>query len=98
MIFDGVQSLVPLEELKMNKLINNRYILKPGSYFADLAKVDFITWRQNEDDGNFWLKLHIGSKEVRFFCDVTVLQSVLEAWSSYCGEEIDLKFYQVGDE
>ena len=42
-----------------------RLLVKGGSYIISLDDVDFITWRKNRDDGKFWLKCHIGTKEVR---------------------------------
>ena len=81
----------------MNELVDERYILKSGSYLADLAKVDLITWRENEEDGDFWLKLHIGQKEVRFACDRMVMESVLTSWTESQGKEVDMRQYELGE-
>jgi len=35
---------------------------------VDLTRVDFITMKENWDDGNHHIKLHIGTKEVRLVC------------------------------
>ena len=46
-----------------------RYLIKKNSYIIDLFSVDFITWKENEnEEGTYWTKLHIGTKEVRYVC------------------------------
>lgn len=80
----------------MDRILENRYIVKDESYIADLANVDFITWRQNTEDGNYWLKMHIGDKEVRFRCKtMNELNRILENWTKYRGQEIEIK---IGEE
>jgi len=80
----------------MDRIIEDRYVVKDESYIADLGNVDFITWRQNSDDGNFWLKMHIGEKEVRFVCKtMNDLNKILENWTKLKGKEIEIK---IGEE
>ena len=44
----------------MLNIIDNRYMLKGNSYLVDLCNVDFITWKENEQDlGSYWVKFHI---------------------------------------
>ena len=78
----------------MSKLIGNRYVLKSGSYLADLAKVDFVTWRESDD--GIMLKLHVGTKEIRFFCDLILAHEVLANWTKIRGQEIDIENYTIG--
>ena len=80
----------------MDRIVENRYVVKDESYIADLAKVDFITWRRNIEDGNYWLKMHIGSKEVRFVCKtMDSLNGILENWAKINGKEIEIR---IGEE
>tara|TARA_R110000824_G_C14875136_1_gene642729 strand:- start:280 stop:534 length:255 start_codon:yes stop_codon:yes gene_type:complete len=80
----------------MDRILENRYVIKDESYIADLANVDFITWRQNSEDGNFWLKMHIGEKEVRYVCKtMNSLNALLGVWTKLKGNEIEIK---IGEE
>ena len=81
------------EEKIMNDLKENRYIVKANSYIIDLDKVDFITWKENErEEGTYWAKLHIGTKEVRYVCkDIDSLRDLLTDWSHLNGKEAKLK-------
>ena len=82
-----------LEEITMNELKENRYIVKANSYMIDLNKVDFITWKENErEEGTYWAKLHIGTKEVRYVCkNIDSLRDLLTDWSHLNGKEAKLK-------
>jgi hypothetical protein len=55
-----------------------------------LFSVDFITWKENEnEEGTYWTKLHIGTKEVRYVCrDVFELKRIIETWSEIHGQSI----------
>ena len=81
------------EEEIMNDLKENRYIVKANSYIIDLDKVDFITWKENErEEGTYWAKLHIGTKEVRYVCkNIDSLRDLLTDWSHLNGKEAKLK-------
>ena len=59
-----------------------RLLVKGGSYIISLDDVDFITWRKNRDDGKFWLKCHIGTKEVRYVCDtMSEVTHIVNLWA-----------------
>lgn len=43
----------------------NNFITYDDKWVVDLTKVEFITMKQNWENRNFHIKLHIGDKEVR---------------------------------
>jgi len=68
-------------------LLNKRYIMKKGSYIADIANADFITMRQS--DNGIMLKLHFNSKEIRYECEYHIAENILQLWTEYKGETVD---------
>tara|TARA_R100000734_G_C3316602_1_gene109166 strand:+ start:1328 stop:1585 length:258 start_codon:yes stop_codon:yes gene_type:complete len=72
----------------MDDLKGNRYLLKKNSYLVDLYNVDFITWKENDnEEGTYWTKLHIGSKEARYVCEnVLALKTLIQAWADIRGQ------------
>jgi len=78
----------------MSELIDERYVMKAGSYVADLSLVEFITWRQNDD--GILLKLHIGQKEIRFLSTKEMATEVMGIWTKFRGQEIDFREYEIG--
>ena len=49
-------------------------------------------FKENEKDfGSYWIKLHIGSKEVRYICDdIDKLREIVELWCGIHGKTISL--------
>ena len=90
----GAKPCLDLRGIKMNELIEDRYVLKSGSYLADIASVDFITWRQSEE--GIMLKMHIAQKEIRFVCPKDTAQKILTIWTKFRGQEIDMKKFEIG--
>ena len=79
----------------------DRFLIKENSYIVDLFNVDFITFKENEKDfGTYWIKLHIGSKEVRYICDdIKQLKQVVELWCAIHGKTIAIDEQElVGEE
>ena len=74
----------------MDDLKENRYLVKSNSYIIDLAQVDFITWKENEQrEATYWSKLHIGSKEARYVCNnITELKKLISVWTNLKGKRI----------
>jgi dipeptidyl aminopeptidase/acylaminoacyl peptidase len=85
-------------------ILDDRYILRQGSYVVDLATVDFLTWKKDDDKmkwdrdgqyfekkskGYFWVKMHIGTKEARFICkDKSELIRIIKLWTGIHGKEV----------
>lgn len=73
--------------------------MKSGSYIANLQNVDFITWKMNQTDGSFWMKLHMGPKEVRFVCDSMLdVKRVILSWAKTYEDEFDISENELGGE
>ena len=44
----------------------DRKVLHGTSFSVSLDTVEFMTWRRNEDTGDYWVKFHVPSgKEIR---------------------------------
>lgn len=74
----------------MKNLYNDRYLLKSNSYLIDLVNVDFITWKENENEAsNYWVKLHVGTKEARYICNgLDELHELITAWTNLRGKTL----------
>lgn len=57
--------------------------MKRNAYIVDLKYVDFITYKENENEiGTYWVKFHIGAKEARYVCyDLESLRSIIQYWT-----------------
>jgi len=61
--------------------IENGYI-HGKSFIVSLRIVEFVTWRLNEDTGEYWVKLHLPSgKEIRIKVSVFELLEIVEHWA-----------------
>lgn len=68
-------------------------VIHGSSYATLLRTVEFITWRLNEDSGEYWMKFHVPSgKEIRIKVNEEDLRSILNDWAEY-----ELKL-ELGDE
>ena len=68
-------------------------VIHGSSYATLLRTVEFITWRLNEDSGEYWMKFHVPSgKERRIKVNEEDLRSILNDWAEY-----ELKL-ELGDE
>ena len=68
---------------KMKGIIEGRFLIKHNSYIIDLKSVDFITYKENENEiGTYWIKLHIGGKEARYVCyDLESMRQLIDLWT-----------------
>jgi len=74
----------------------NRKVLHGTSFSVSLDTVEFMTWRRNEDTGDYWVKFHIPSgKEIRIKVSATELESIHAVW---CGYDVDLDLIDNEDE
>lgn len=68
-------------------------IIHGSSFALHVDNIEFLTWRLNEDTGDYWVKLHIGSgKEIRLKVSEEDLREITE-WKY--NSDIDL---EIGDE
>tara|TARA_R100000458_G_C8022738_1_gene81736 strand:+ start:236 stop:442 length:207 start_codon:yes stop_codon:yes gene_type:complete len=68
--------------------MENKYILHTKRAIVDLQDVEFLTWRQNDDNGEWWVKLHLPSgKEIRLvYKTYEEMQEIIELWEDARGE------------
>jgi hypothetical protein len=60
------------------------YVSAQDKWIVDLRDVDFITMKQNWDDNNFHIKMHIGTKEVRFILEQQQeVEKLIKQWKEY---------------
>jgi len=72
--------------------IENR-LLHGSSYAVSMNDIEFITWRKNEETGEYWVKFHLPSgKEIRIKVDEDELRDIIDVWN---GKNVNLK---IGDE
>ena len=68
--------------------MENKYILHTKRAVVNLKDVEFITWRQNDENGEWWAKLHLpSSKEIRLvYATYEEMQELIELWEEARGE------------
>tara|TARA_R100000005_G_C4989339_1_gene197045 strand:- start:945 stop:1391 length:447 start_codon:yes stop_codon:yes gene_type:complete len=65
------------------KVING-FIYISNKWCIDLMNVDFISFKQDEDTYNYFVKLHIGSKHVRMWLsELKDVNELIEIWKMY---------------
>lgn len=70
--------------------IKDGFLIRDDAFIIGLSDVNFISWRQNEDNLVFWIKLHLeaNGKEAKIRCDTREeLDDVLYEWKKARGEE-----------
>ncbi len=80
-------------------LIENRFLLKNGSFIIDLDEVEFLTWNKNiKMSDSYWVKLHIGGKDTRYVCDSRdELCDIINTWGKIKGKEIKIDREEIGE-
>ena len=64
--------------------IEDGIVKKERAWVTDLVTTDFITWRQDEESLNYMVKLHTGSKSLRFWVnDKKEINEIIELWKMY---------------
>jgi hypothetical protein len=62
-------------------IYDDNYLTYDDKWVVNLAKVEFITMKQNWENNNFHIKLHIGSKEVRMELDSnSTVDELIKRW------------------
>ena len=95
----GAKPCLDLRGIKMNGILEGRFLIKGNSYIIDLINVDFLTWKENATEyGTYWLKMHIGSKEARYVCSREELKVIIEEWTKVHGNKIEININELGEE
>ena len=59
------------------------------SFAISLNEIEFITWRMNEDTGDYWVKFHTpSSKEIRIKVSLDHLNFILGEWAIMNGNDV----------
>jgi hypothetical protein len=62
---------------------DEQYITFEDKWAVDLKQVNFITLKQNWEDNNYHIKLHIGTKDVRIVLTTKKeLETLTEYWKN----------------
>jgi len=62
---------------------DGNYLAMENTWQVDLSNVDFITMKENWDDGSQHIKLHIGTKEVRLVCNTKKeVEELMTKWKN----------------
>lgn len=60
------------------------YVSSQDKWIVDLRDIDFITMKQNWDTSEFHIKMHIGTKEIRFILEQQKeVDKLIEQWKEY---------------
>ena len=71
----------------------NRKIIHGSSFAVSLDDVEFMTWRRNDETGDYWVKFHVPSgKEIRLKVSETDVREITNEWTQ---KNINMK---IGDE
>ena len=63
-------------------------IIHGSSFAVALDTIEFLTWRLNEDTGDYWVKFHLpSSKEIRIKVVEADLRNIVDEWGK---ADIDL--------
>jgi hypothetical protein len=75
--------LIPSDDGKSVIEYGGNFFSVENKWEVDLRSVDFITMKENWDDGTMHVKLHIGTKEVRMvFSDQKEMNELIEQWKN----------------
>ena len=73
-----------LERINKKITIENGIITSQYNWAVDLAKVQFITIKENYEDGTWFCKLHLENKEVRVYLQYyEQVKQIMEIWKEY---------------
>lgn len=57
-------------------------IIHGSSFALPMNGIEFITWRLNEDNGLYWVKMHLPSgKEIRIKVSESELRKIVNVWN-----------------
>lgn len=56
-------------------------LLHGVSFAVPLIDVEFLSWRRNEETGDYWVKFHVPSgKEIRVKINEEELRDIIDTW------------------
>lgn len=75
--------MIPENNTSLAIQYGGTFLSVENKWEVDLRRVDFITMKENWNDGTMHVKLHIGTKEVRMvFSDQLEMEELIEKWKN----------------
>ena len=75
--------MIPSDDGKSVIEYGGNFLSVENKWEVDLRSVDFVTMKENWNDGTMHVKLHIGTKEVRMvFSDQKEMNELIEQWKN----------------
>ena len=64
--------------------VENGFLEHSRKWSVDLTEVEFISYKQNEENFTYFVKLHIMAKEVRIYLDtLEEVEQLIQIWKQY---------------
>ena len=64
--------------------LENGFLEHPRKWSADLSEVEFISFKQNDENYTYFVKLHIKAKEIRLYLGtMEEVEQLIETWKQY---------------
>lgn len=64
--------------------MENGFLEHSRKWSVDLTEVEFISYKQNEENFTYFVKLHIMSKEIRIYLDtIEEVEQLIQMWKQY---------------
>lgn len=64
--------------------LENGFLEHPRKWSVDLSEVEFISFKQNDENYTYFVKLHIKTKEIRLYLGtMEEVEQLIEIWKQY---------------
>jgi len=64
--------------------MENGFLEHPRKWSVDLSEVEFVSFKQNDENYTYFVKLHIKTKEVRLYLEtMEEVEQLIEIWKQY---------------
>ena len=64
-------------------------VIHGTSFAIMLSDIEFLTWKKNDDTGDYWVKFHTpSSKEIRIKVSLDHLNFILGEWAIMNGNDV----------
>tara|TARA_R100001440_G_scaffold22583_1_gene36825 strand:+ start:18592 stop:19038 length:447 start_codon:yes stop_codon:yes gene_type:complete len=64
--------------------LENGFLEHPRKWSVDLSEVEFISFKQNDENFTYFVKLHIKAKEIRLYLGtMEEVEQLIEIWKQY---------------
>ncbi len=64
--------------------LENGFLEHPRKWSVDLSEVEFVSFKQNDENFTYFVKLHIKTKEIRLYLGtMEEVEQLIEIWKQY---------------